>query len=258
MRLAVVAQKGANELETKYQMHPMSRPNQPPNPLIFFLLRYKTTISDKAIIMIKDRVSKPLKMSSRLLYDKMLRVRALPSLPLALPSPCPPFPLPSLPHALRQPLLHKCVVINVTAPSGARAQQIPRRRRRHPVQHCAAVRPPGWAALCAARRPESLRGFVRGPCVSLLPVPLRPDSFSRGRVGAASRCEVTWQRAGAASHASLADTLSSKRPVTRRPRYSPLTRIIAGLRFMIFILNGRCDASFTSTRKTGKATRWDR
>jgi hypothetical protein len=171
--------------------------------------------------MIKDRVSKPLKMSSRLLYDKMLRVRALPSLRPALSSPCPLFSLPSISPC------RTTGFINVTAPPGARTQQIPRRRRGHSVQHCAAVRPPGRAALCAARRPQSLRGFVRGPCVSLLPLPLRV--VQPGLLWCCSRCEVSGQRAGE-SHASLADTLSSKRPVTRRPRYTPLTQIIATLR----------------------------
>ncbi len=71
MKFAVVAQTGAKALETKYCNRPRIRriiQNLTP------VFRYRTTIANKAMIIVKDRSSKPLKMSSRLIYDKMLRV----------------------------------------------------------------------------------------------------------------------------------------------------------------------------------------
>ena len=71
MKFAVVAQTGAKALETKYCNRPRIRriiQNLTP------VFRYRTTIANKAMIIVKDRSSKPLKMSSRLIYEKMLRV----------------------------------------------------------------------------------------------------------------------------------------------------------------------------------------
>lgn len=69
MKFAVVAQTGAKALETKYCNRPRIFIQN-----LRLVFRYRTTIANKAMIIVKDRSSKPLKMSSRLIYEKMLRV----------------------------------------------------------------------------------------------------------------------------------------------------------------------------------------
>lgn len=98
--------------------------------------------------MIKDRISKPLKMSSRLIYEKMLRVRF------------PPLCRRAVSFGLQKPRSLLLSIPNCKLPAGARTQQVPRRRRGYAVQHRIALRSSWRPALRAFGRSQSYRSAV--------------------------------------------------------------------------------------------------